>query len=144
MPAAHMAARAARGIGDAWTRGHSFGIRHWIPPGKEEQPFFNFLKITILINSLRLEFINIQFKKRSPCKKKMHNQTLSKEAPRAHVATFYSRLRLIPSVLRVSKNSILKLIENVNLLVCKGPSPPFDSEGEGRENFVATDYSFTA
>ena len=35
------------------------------------------------------------------------------ESPRAHVAKFYGRLRLIRSVLRASKFSVLKLIEIV-------------------------------
>ena len=37
----------------------------------------------------------------------------TKESPRAHVAKFYSRLRLVRSVLRASKFSVLKLIEIV-------------------------------
>ena len=40
-----------------------------------------------------------------------------KESPRAHVARFYGRLRLIRSVLRASKFSVLKLIEIVILSV---------------------------
>ena len=39
------------------------------------------------------------------------------ESPRAHVAKFYGRLRLIRSVLRASKFSVLKLIEIVILWV---------------------------
>ena len=39
------------------------------------------------------------------------------ESPRAHVAKFYGRLRLICIVLRASKFSVLKLIEIVILWV---------------------------
>ena len=42
----------------------------------------------------------------------------TKESPRAHVAKFYGRLRLIRSVLRASKLSVLKLTEIVVLWVC--------------------------
>ena len=38
-------------------------------------------------------------------------------SPRAHVAKFHVRLQLIRSVLRASKFSVLKFIENVNLWV---------------------------
>ena len=41
----------------------------------------------------------------------------TKESPRAHVAKFYGRLRLIRSVLRASKFAVLKLIEIVILWV---------------------------
>ena len=41
----------------------------------------------------------------------------TKESPRAHVAKFYGRPRLIRSVLRASKFSLLKLIEIVILWV---------------------------
>ena len=37
----------------------------------------------------------------------------TKESPRAHVAKFYGRLRLICSILRASKFAVLKLIEIV-------------------------------
>ena len=40
------------------------------------------------------------------------------ESPRAHVAKFYGLLRLIRSVLRASKFSVLKLTEIVVLWVC--------------------------
>ena len=39
------------------------------------------------------------------------------ESPRAHVAKFYGRLRLIRSVLRASKFSVLKMIEIIILWV---------------------------
>ena len=42
---------------------------------------------------------------------------MDKESPRAHVAKFYGRLRLICSVLRASKLSVLKLIDIVILWV---------------------------
>ena len=42
---------------------------------------------------------------------------MSKESPRAHVAKFYGRLRLICSVLRASKFALLKLIEIVILWI---------------------------
>ena len=42
---------------------------------------------------------------------------LRKESPRAHVAKFYGRLRLICSVLRASKFAVLKLIDIVILCV---------------------------
>ena len=41
----------------------------------------------------------------------------SRASPKAHVAKFYGRLRLIRSVLRSSKLSVLKLIEIVILWV---------------------------
>ena len=41
----------------------------------------------------------------------------SSESPRAHVAKFYGRLRLIRSVLRASKFSVSKIIEIVILWV---------------------------
>ena len=41
----------------------------------------------------------------------------TKESPRAHVAKFYGRLRLICSVLRASKFAVLKLIEIVILWI---------------------------
>ena len=41
----------------------------------------------------------------------------TKESPRAHVAKFYGRLRLVRSVLRASKFSVLKLTEIVILWV---------------------------
>ena len=41
----------------------------------------------------------------------------TKESPRAHVAKFYGRLRLVRSVLRASKFAVLKLTEIVILWV---------------------------
>ena len=41
----------------------------------------------------------------------------TKESPRAHVVKFYGRLRLVRSVLRASKFSVLKLAEIVILWV---------------------------
>ena len=45
------------------------------------------------------------------------NYWWTSESPRAHVAKFYNRLRLIRSVLRVSKFSVLKVTEIVILWV---------------------------
>ena len=55
-------------------------------------------------------------------RKQRHHQNINmfmrfEESPRTHVAKFYGRLRLIRSVLRASKFSVLKLIEIVILRV---------------------------